>query len=816
MLSKILFGIEVVALIAAPVGYLKLRDYRAEQFFDKGNAALQAGDWGQAYAYYQEAARRDNDAVKASVACRLTLCKDFGLGVAPAAQIENCPLHGDAFSDCLAASKVPTTKVLEAAKQGLFESGSTDVIVWIASTYRKGSFSVPQDYAEAVAWYRVAAARGHLDAQRYLISMAYFQQWTPAPGELPSDWLLNTKDMLIARILLGERIAAGDEALAQDPESINWLLDAANDGNAAAQACIGINLAEGEHFLIPQETATNYVLAAARQGNEKAQAQIVELAQRNIYRDARWDTLPTEWLLAAAKQGNEKAQIRIVELIQAGLYMEANWGDLPIAWLIAAAQNNNEAAQAHLGAKLAEGAPLDLPEETAISYLFLAAKQGNKKAQAQIIEPVLAGKCSAEMEKEILPYILAAAKSGNERVYAYLGNKLVAGEFLDLSEETAIICLLAVAKTGNEQAQLALGAKLAEGTILPIPEEVAFDYLLLAAKQDNEKAKAQIIEKVLAGKCSTKTEKEVLPIFLSAAKNGNKRAHVYLGTKLAKGETFDLPEETVVVCLNAVARQGNEKAQIRVVELTQSGDHPNLNWDSLPTEWIVVAGKNGNEKAQARIVELAQRGVYQDARWDSLPTEWLIAAAKNNNEGAQAYFGAKLAAGEDLFISEETATDYLFVAAKQGNGKAQSVLLTDAKQGNKKAQSCLVELVMEGRCSAEMEKEAHPYLLAAVQQGNEDVRNVLLAISLLALSKQDNLVARNALIDLAKQGNEEVQVYIGAKLAAGESIDVPEEIATICLSASAKHGNDQAKKFWSSRSKKTHGRRERTKRRFVP
>ena len=61
MFSKILFTLEVVALIAAPVGYLKLRDYRAEQFFDKGNAALQAGDWGQAYAYYQEAARRDND-----------------------------------------------------------------------------------------------------------------------------------------------------------------------------------------------------------------------------------------------------------------------------------------------------------------------------------------------------------------------------------------------------------------------------------------------------------------------------------------------------------------------------------------------------------------------------------------------------------------------------------------------------------------------------------------------------------------------------------------------------------------------------------
>ena len=188
----------------------------------------------------------------------------------------------------------------------------------------------------------------------------------------------------MARILLGRRIAAGDESLAEHQEATDWLLAAADDGDVAAQVCIGLNLAEGEHFLIPQETATNYVLAAARQGNEKAQAQIVELAQRNIYRDARWDSLPTEWILLAAKQGNEKAQVRIVELIQFGLYTDATWDELPIAWLIAAAQNNNEAAQAHLGAKLAEGAPLDLPEETATDCLLAAAKQGDKQAKEKL------------------------------------------------------------------------------------------------------------------------------------------------------------------------------------------------------------------------------------------------------------------------------------------------------------------------------------------------------------------------------------------------------------------------------------------------
>ena len=33
MFSKVLFGLEVMALIAAPIGYLMLREYRAEQLY---------------------------------------------------------------------------------------------------------------------------------------------------------------------------------------------------------------------------------------------------------------------------------------------------------------------------------------------------------------------------------------------------------------------------------------------------------------------------------------------------------------------------------------------------------------------------------------------------------------------------------------------------------------------------------------------------------------------------------------------------------------------------------------------------------------
>lgn len=116
MFSKVLFGLEVMALIAAPIGYLMLREYRAEQFFKAGETALREGNWNQAYTCYQEAARRDNEKLTKDVACRLALCKNFGLGVAPSEQFVSCPWHRNVFTDCIEASGVPVKQVFEAAK----------------------------------------------------------------------------------------------------------------------------------------------------------------------------------------------------------------------------------------------------------------------------------------------------------------------------------------------------------------------------------------------------------------------------------------------------------------------------------------------------------------------------------------------------------------------------------------------------------------------------------------------------------------------------------------------------------------------------
>jgi len=105
----------------------------------------------------------------------------------------------------------------------------------LGAMYNEGK-GVPQDYAEAVRWYRLAADQGHADAQ-YALGIMY------------NDGRGITQDYV---------------------ESAKWYRLAADQGDAGAQTNLGVMYAEGQG--VPQD----YVLAhmwlnlAAAQGAEKA------------------------------------------------------------------------------------------------------------------------------------------------------------------------------------------------------------------------------------------------------------------------------------------------------------------------------------------------------------------------------------------------------------------------------------------------------------------------------------------------------------------------------------------------------------------
>jgi TPR repeat protein len=108
--------------------------------------------------------------------------------------------------------------------------------------YNIGGQGVPQDYAEAVKWYRKAADQGNAEAQFWLGAAYYLNRG------VPQDYA----------------------------EAVKWYGKAADQGNAAAQASLGAMYSVGQG--VPQDYVQSHKwlnLAASRIPASDAEREVV-------------------------------------------------------------------------------------------------------------------------------------------------------------------------------------------------------------------------------------------------------------------------------------------------------------------------------------------------------------------------------------------------------------------------------------------------------------------------------------------------------------------------------------------------------------
>ncbi len=146
------------------------------------------------------------------------------------------------------------------------EQGDTEAQRQLGLAYYNGK-GVPQDYKEAVRWYRLAAEQGYAKAQRQL-GYAY------AKGKgIPQDY----------------------------KEAVKWYRLAADQGNVSAQFDLGNAYDEGRG--VPQDSneAVRWYRLAAEQGYGKAKSVL----------DTKAEKLPpsTSAKSSSSEQGNAKAQL---------------------------------------------------------------------------------------------------------------------------------------------------------------------------------------------------------------------------------------------------------------------------------------------------------------------------------------------------------------------------------------------------------------------------------------------------------------------------------------------------------------------------
>ena len=195
------------------------------------------------------------------------------------------------------------TDIISAAKQGEAEAQND-----LGLMYVKGN-GVPQDYTEAVKWFRKAVEQGYAPAQ-YNLGIAYqVGKGVPKNYAEAIQWYLKAAEQghADAQNNLGLMYQNGEGVMQDYAKTIKWWLKAAEQGHTDAQYNLGLIYSSG---LQDYAEAARWFLKAAEQGIADAQFNFGLIMEegRGVKRDL--DSARV-WYGEAAKQGHSEAQLRL-------------------------------------------------------------------------------------------------------------------------------------------------------------------------------------------------------------------------------------------------------------------------------------------------------------------------------------------------------------------------------------------------------------------------------------------------------------------------------------------------------------------------
>lgn len=134
------------------------------------------------------------------------------------------------------------------------ENGVPEAQYTLGIRYETGD-GVPENYTEAVRWYRLAADQGYAEAQYDLAVSSYRDQNF---AEAMRWWRLAAEQgHAFAQFNLGGLYSLGEGVDQDDAEAAKWLLLSADQGHAGAQINLGFMYRDGRG--VPQNLITAYM-----------------------------------------------------------------------------------------------------------------------------------------------------------------------------------------------------------------------------------------------------------------------------------------------------------------------------------------------------------------------------------------------------------------------------------------------------------------------------------------------------------------------------------------------------------------------------
>ena len=203
---------------------------------------------------------------------------------------------------------------------------------------------VPQDYGEALRWYRLAADQGHASAQASLGFMYRSGEGVPQDYGEALRWYRLAADQgdASAQVSFGFMYGNGEGVPQDYGEALRWYRLSANQGYASAQVNIGAMYATGEG--VPQDygEALRWYRLAADQGDASAQYNLsgMYLNGRGVPQD---DGEAVRWHRLAADQGHAGAQVRLSLMYGTGRGVPQDYVTAHMWANLAADQGNEDA-----------------------------------------------------------------------------------------------------------------------------------------------------------------------------------------------------------------------------------------------------------------------------------------------------------------------------------------------------------------------------------------------------------------------------------------------------------------------------------------
>lgn len=447
-----------------------------------------------------------------------------------------------------------------AAEQGLAAAQNALGDLYMEGLVRPG-LVIAADPAQALGWYRRAAAHGSLQAVVALEQL---------------EWAGHTRSS--AR---NPRRKGGQE---RRQSSAQWL-EAAESGDADCRYHLGLMLEHG--WAVPQDPvqAQHWYRRAAEAGDARAQLALA----RSLETLGAFEAL--DWYRKSAEQGLAEAQFALARNLTSGALLAADRLQ-GLHWYLRAAD------QGHAAALFAVGSLLEGDMGGAAQQCFeRAAALGVPQAQYQLGAQLLERGGDANAMQQAQRWFEAAAAQGHREAQCALGLMYLDGRAGARDVQTAVDWLTRAAKQGDPKAQWNLGSLSVTGNAaLPRDVAAALRWCHRAAEQGFAAGQATL------GALYARMERwtEAQDWLEKAAAQDDPEALYNLALLAMQSKLQGISQEHALTYLARAAQQGVVAAQARLGMAYATGEGAAL--DPIEAhKWFLLASRQGDPAAAANL-----------------------------------------------------------------------------------------------------------------------------------------------------------------------------------------------------------------------